>query len=126
LLHQIFIPKANGSGKFGEALGELIVAHPYYGHNTTFLSIGNFATHDEAEACCKYLKCKFTRALLGVRKVTQENSRNAWKFVPLQDFTSASDIDWTQPIEYIDQQLYAKYGLQDYIEFIENTVRPME
>ena len=124
--YKIFIPKANGSGKFGEPLGELIIAQPYYAHNTTFLSIGNFATLEEAEACCKYLKCKFTRALLGIRKVTQENSKNAWKFVPLQDFTPTSDIDWTQPIENIDQQLYAKYGLQEYIEFIENTVRPME
>ena len=124
--YKVLVSKANGSGKFGEALGELIVAQPFYGHNTTFLSIGSFSTQAEAEACCKYLKCKFTRALLGVRKVTQDNSRNAWQFVPLQDFTSKSDIEWTQPIEDIDRQLYAKYGLEEYVEFIENTVKPME
>ena len=33
--------------------------------------------------------------------------------IPLQDFTPASDIDWTQPIPAIDQQLYRKYGLTD-------------
>lgn len=32
-------------------------------------------------------------------------------FVPLQDFTSKSDIDWSKTIEEIDLQLYKKYGL---------------
>ena len=46
---------------------------------------------------------------------------------PLQDFTSASDIDWSKPIPEIDQQLYAKYGLDpEEIAFIEAKVKPME
>jgi beta-N-acetylglucosaminidase len=53
-----------------------------------------------------------------VLKVTQDITARVWEFVPLQDFTSASDIDWTQTIANIDQQLYRKYGLsQDEIEF---------
>ena len=45
----------------------------------------------------------------------------------LQDFTSNSDIDWSQSIENIDQQLYKKYNLsQDEIDFIKSKVRAMD
>ncbi len=80
----------------------------------------------DAEACLKYIKTKFARAMLGVVKVTQDNKRHAWRHVPLQDFTSASDVNWSESISEIDQQLYAKYGLDDTeIHFIESRVKPM-
>ena len=45
----------------------------------------------------------------------------------MQDFTASSDIDWSKSISEIDQQLYAKYGLDaDEIAFIEDNVKPME
>lgn len=48
-------------------------------------------------------------------------------FVPIQDFTAASDIDWTKPISEIDRQLYAKYGLdENEISFIEKNVKEMK
>jgi hypothetical protein len=88
---------------------------------------GSFGTKAEAEACLKYVKSKFARAMLGVLKVTQHNPASTWKYVPLQDFTSASDIDWSKSIPQIDQQLYAKYGLDfDEIAFIEAQVKPMD
>ena len=47
-------------------------------------------------------------------------------FVPLQNFTSGSDIDWEAPIEQIDAALYAKYNLSDEeIIFIESMIKPM-
>jgi hypothetical protein len=47
--------------------------------------------------------------------------------IPLQDFTPSSDIDWSQSIRDIDQQLYKKYGLtQEEIDFIETHVKEME
>ena len=49
-----------------------------------------------------------------------------WRFIPKQDFTPNSDIDWTQSIADIDRQLYAKYGLDEKeIEFIETHVKEM-
>ena len=75
----------------------------------------------------KYIKSKFARTMLGVLKVTQHNSRKTWYYVPLQDFTSSSDIDWSQSVAEIDVQLYKKYGLsQEEIEFIETNVREMD
>lgn len=64
--------------------------------------------------------------MLGILKVTQDNNPDKWKYVPLQDFTANSDIDWTQSISEIDRQLYAKYGLsEEEIEFIETHVEEM-
>lgn len=125
--YKVFFPKASGSGKFGETLSDAIVAAPAVGHTQTFISIGTFNTQEEAEYVSKYLRSKFSRALLGVLKVTQDNKKSVWKYVPLQDFTASSDIDWSQSIANIDRQLYKKYNLSDEeIDFIEKNVKEME
>jgi len=60
-------------------------------------------------------------------KITQSAPQRVYKFVPLQDFTSHSDIDWSKSIPEIDQQLYAKYNLSpEEISFIEKMIKPME
>lgn len=124
---KVFIPAANGSGALGEVLSTPVVGQPVVGHTESFMSIGCFDTEAEAESCLKYVKTKFVRAMLGILKVTQHNPPEKWKYVPLQDFTENSDIDWTQAIADIDRQLYAKYGLDDTeIAFIEEKVRAME
>ncbi len=75
----------------------------------------------------KYVKSKFARTMLGILKITQDNPPEKWKYVPLQDFTSNSDIDWSKSIPEIDQQLYKKYGLSpEEIKFIEIHVKEME
>lgn len=124
--YKLFINQANGAGVFGEAIAEPIIAMPGEAHTETFLSIGKFQTEAEACAAKKYLYTKFLRALLGVLKVTQNGNKPVWRCIPLQDFTSNSDIDWTQSVADIDRQLYAKYGLDDEeIKFIESHVMEM-
>lgn len=74
-----------------------------------------------------YVKTKFARCLLGTLKATQHNPRDTWANVPLQDFTTSSDINWSASVADIDQQLYRKYGLSaDEIAFIEKMIKPME
>ena len=125
--YKVILPKSNGSGSFGEALTMPIVGLAGQGHTQTFISIGKFNTLEEAEACLKYIKTKLARLLLSSLKVTQDNKKETWSNVPLQDFTSTSDIDWSQSISDIDRQLYAKYGLSDEeIAFIEKMIKPME
>lgn len=124
---KVFIPQAIGSGAFGEVLSTPLIAHPRVGATETFLSIGGFDTKEEAEACLKYIKTKFARAMLGILKITQAATRDKWAKVPLQDFTFNSDIDWTQSINDIDQQLYSKYEFtEEEINFIESKVKEME
>ena len=125
--YKVVLPAANGSGALGEPLSSPLVVEPQVAVTQTFITIGSFGDEDTAEACFKYVKSKFARALLGVLKITQHNPAKVWKYVPLQDFTSASDIDWTKSIPEIDQQLFAKYGLDDHeIAFIEAKIKPME
>lgn len=124
--YKVFVPKSNGSGAIGEVLSTPLIGEPLIGGTQTFISIGAFDSRSEAEACLKYIKTKFARTMLGILKVTQDNKRNTWRFVPLQDFTAGSDIDWSQSVAEIDRQLYKKYALTpDEIAFIEEKVRPM-
>ena len=60
-------------------------------------------------------------------KSSQDATSKTYRFVPLQDFTSNSDIDWSQSIPDIDRQLYTKYNLSDdEIAFIEKMIKPMD
>ncbi|HFI0338099.1 TPA: Eco57I restriction-modification methylase domain-containing protein [Streptococcus suis] len=124
---KVLLPKSNGSGAIGEVLSTPLVGTPLVGHTQTFISIGKLDTLEECQSLLKYIKSKFARTLLGVLKITQDNKRGTWKYVPLQDFTSSSDIDWSQSVAEIDAQLYKKYGLsQEEIDFIESKVREMD
>ena len=125
--YKIFLPKANGIGVLGEILSSPILSEPGVGATETFLSIGCFDRKEECEAALKYIKSKFARTLLAVLKTTQDITPEKWQFVPLQDFTENSDIDWSKSIHEIDLQLYRKYDLDDgEIEFIESHVKEMD
>jgi hypothetical protein len=125
--YKVALPKSNGSGVLGEVLSGPLVLGPRVGATYTFITIGSFETDAEAQGCLKYVKTKFARTLLGILKVTQHNPAGAWRYVPSQDFTAGSDIDWSKSIQEIDAQLYRKYGLSGAeVAFIEAKVKPME
>ena len=125
--YTLLMPNASGSGEYGERLSSAEIAGPGVAFSQTFNAFGSFDDIDCALNVEKYIKTKFTRALLGVLKITQHLPAPKWKYVPLQDFTSASDIDWSQSVAGIDRQLYKKYGLsEDEISFIETHVKEME
>ena len=124
---KVLIAKSNGSGALGEILSSPFVAKPSNGYTQSFFGIGAFYQESEAKAVLKYIKGKFARTMLGVLKITQDNPPEKWKYVPLQDFTSSSDIDWTKSVHEIDLQLYDKYGLTEAErDFIETHVKAME
>ena len=124
--YKVFLPSGNGNGTFGESLTTPLIGIPGVGSTETFISIGCFETENEAMNLLKYIKSKFARAMLNVLKITQHLTPDVWKYVPLQDFTSSSDIDWSKSIHEIDLQLYKKYGLsEEEITFIETNVKEM-
>lgn len=125
--YKVLLPKSNGSGAIGECLSTPLCGEPLCGYTQSFISFGAYDSTLEAENNMSYIKTKFARTMLGTLKVTQDNPRDTWANVPMQDFTSNSDIDWNKSIPEIDQQLYAKYGLDIFeIEFIEKMIKPME
>ena len=130
--YKIVLARADGaSGTIGNPvpariLGSAIIEAPGIGTTESFLSIGSFDIFSNAENALKYVKSKFMRTLVSVLKTTQDITPDKWKYVPLQDFSPASDIDWSKSIPEIDQQLYRKYGLdQTEIDFIESHVKEM-
>ena len=95
----------------------------------TYLVIGAdlHLNQQSAENLSNYLKTKFARCLHCAAKISQHGTAKTYRFVPLQDFTEHSDIDWSQPIDKIDQQLFDKYHLlPEEQEFIKKIIKPME
>ena len=124
--YKIVIMKSNGEGVFGETLASIDILEPYVAYTRSYIGIGSFDNEEDARRCKKYLKTKFLRAMLDVKKVTQDNPIDTWICVPMQDFSSTSDIDWSKSIKEVDAQLYAKYGLgEEEIGFIESQVKEM-
>ena len=130
--YKVVLPKSNGSGAIGKTvptqlIGTPLILNPNEGFTQSFIGIWATNNYSDAVAAMKYIKTCFVRALLGILKVTQDNNADTWAYVPLQDFTENSDIDWSKPIPEIDQQLYRKYNLSDEeIAFIEKMIKPME
>ena len=125
--YKLFMSRNQGSGILGEEFSTPIFAKPNECCTETFVVIGLFNTHNESLTCWKYIKTKFFRALVGIKKQDQGASRSVYRYVPLQDFTDKSDIDWSKSVAEIDQQLYKKYNLsQEEIDFIEKTIKPMQ
>ncbi|TPR50453.1 restriction endonuclease [Apilactobacillus micheneri] len=124
--YKVALPKTNGNGNLGEKLSSPIICEPFDCSTDTFINIGPFYTKKESTALLKYIKTRFVRILLGVKKVTQDNPRGTWEKVPLENFSSSSDIDWSKSIVDIDKQLYKKYNLSNSeIDFIKNHSQEM-
>lgn len=122
--YKVLVPAKAGKGAFGEPLGTPAVAPPGTGHTDAYFSVGGFRTEDEASACAAYLKSKLARTLLGVARTDERcGDPRVWRYVPLQDFTSRSDIRWDGDV---DRQLYGKYSLsRSEVRFVESHVRKM-
>lgn len=105
------------------------VAEPKSVCTETFIVIGGDLELNERMCIniTKYLKTRFLRFLLSLAKSSQHATAKTYRFVPMQDFTAQSDINWNKTIPEIDKQLYKKYGLSnEEIAFIEEKIKPMD
>ena len=94
-------------------LSKPIIAEPGTACTETYLVAGRFATKLEAMHCAKYLRTRFVRFLVSLRKPTQDAARGVYGFVP----------DLPLNGEWTDAKLYKRYGLtEDEIAFIESQV----
>lgn len=123
--HKVFVPEVGGSGNDSKILGDPEYAAPNSVCTQSYL-YAPFGSEIEAKNFIKYLRSKFLRVLVSAIKITQHATSRVYRYVPMQDFTANSDIDWSKSIEEIDAQLYAKYNLSDEeISFIESMIKPM-
>lgn len=119
---KVLIPKA-GSGREREKTGvDLVLSPPLLAAPSsvctlTYVVAGPFEDRKEAESVFSYIKTKFFRFLVSLRKISQDAPRGVYDFVPQQTWSG----DWK------DRDLYEKYGLsEEEIEFVESVIRPME
>lgn len=129
--YKVFIAEAYGCGNIGEVPSTPVLSTPVLSTpgqlcTETFLEIGPFNNPQSAENVIKYIKTKFFRALVGIQKQTQHTTQKVYRFVPLLDFNSRKDIDWTKSVSNIDEQLFIRYGLDsEEIEYIQNNIQEM-
>lgn len=130
--YKVFMSKANGAaGILGEKDEVAILGKPYIGSNRSvctdsLIPIGDFSTEQEAINLSKYLLTRFLRFMVGILKSSQNIYQIVYKFVPMQDFTNQSDIDWENTIDEIDEQLFDKYGLSnEEREYIKSSIKKM-
>ena len=120
-LHKVYIPEAGGSGS-----DPIVLGMPFYGEpnsicSQTYIVIGYDAnqhcfTKEECFNIISYIKTRFFRFLVSIKKSTQHGYSQVYQFVPLQDFSHP----WT------DEMLYEKYKLTpDEIAYIETLIKPM-
>jgi len=94
-------------------LSRPILAEPGTACTETYLVAGHFQTETEATNYAQYLRTRFVRFLVSLRKATQHATRDVYSFVPDLPVTES----WT------DAKLYKRYGLtQGEIAFIESQV----
>lgn len=92
----------------------------------SYLVGGAYASETEANNLLAYLKTKFSRYLMLQTITSQDLSPEKFMFVPVQDFSEKSDINWQCPLNDIDKQLYEKYGVdKNEIALIEGTIKEM-
>lgn len=126
--YKVFISYAYGErGDFPYfAIGKPFYGYPMTCCSETYLVVNPCDSEDEMKNVVLYLRTKFLRFLVLLKKNTQHATSKVYSLVPIQDFTSTSDIDWSQSVADIDHQLYAKYGLtEDEVAFIESMIKPM-
>lgn len=98
-------------------LSKPIIAGPGTACTETYLVAGRFPTEEEAKRYSLYLRTRFARFLVSLRKSTQHATRDVYAFVP----DVPLDRDWT------DALLYERYDLTaDEITFIESQVAEHE
>lgn len=120
-IYKVFIPEAGGDGNDANVLGKPFLGEKGSVCSLTYIVIGfdpkihNF-TLDECSNIISYIRTRFFRFMVSIKKKTQHGDKEVYQFAPLQD--------WSKP--WTDEELYAKYNLSpDEITYIESMIKPM-
>ena len=113
--YKVIVPAANGNNT-DIIIGTPFLSEPHSVCTQTYIILDIFDNEMEAYNLINYIKSKFVRFLISIRKNTQHASPGVYSFVPLLDMTKT----WT------DEILYKKYNLtQEEIDYIESSIKEM-
>lgn len=112
---KVLLVKAHGTSGRDDftILGKPVIAGPGSACTETYLVMGVYETEEEASNFAVYMRTRFARFLVSIRKITQNITRDTYRFVPVLPL----DRIWT------DAMLYQRYGITDeQIRFIESQI----
>jgi site-specific DNA-methyltransferase (adenine-specific) len=112
---KVLLVKAHGTSGRDDVtiLGEPIIAPPRSACTETYLVIGVCKSETEARNLAAYMRTRFVRFLVSLRKITQNITRDSYRFVPALPMNRL----WT------DKDLYQRYGITSkQIVFIESLI----
>ena len=112
---KVLLVKAHGTSGRDDLtiLGEPVLAGPGTACTETYLVIGVFDSEALARNLAAYMRTRFVRFLVSLRKITQNITRDSYRFVPLLPMKRL----WT------DEDLYKRYGItSDQTAFIESLI----
>jgi site-specific DNA-methyltransferase (adenine-specific) len=112
------IPQAYGAG---ETIPHQILGQPFVAPNPSVCTQSYLFVHTKSKTAAQsvesYIRTRFVRFLVSLRKITQHATRSTYTWVPQQKW----DRMWK------DEDLYRKYGItQKEISFIESRVKVMK
>lgn len=128
-LWKVYVPESNNIGtELNDDNQNSFVGAPETICTETFLVVGAELSlnQESSKNLSIYLRTRFARFMHSLAKISQHGTSKTYQFIPVIDFTSTSDIDWSQTVADIDRQLYVKYGLsEEEVAFIEGMIKVM-
>lgn len=115
---KVLLPKANeGTGDIpNRVLTRPTIAEPFSVCTETYIVIKSFINEQEAVNFGKYIKTRFFRFLVFLKKVTQDTTAKVYSFVP----DLPMDREWT------DEKLFERYGIShEEQEYIKSMIKEM-
>lgn len=117
--YKVYITKAYNAG---DDYPHQILNRPIFGDKgtcctETYIVIGPFDSDIVAKNVMSYIRTRFFRFLVSLKKISQDATQRVYEFVPMQNFSQC----WT------DEELFSKYRLTNReISFILSTVKLMK
>ena len=119
---KVLMPKAGPGNSGGHVIPDMVLGRPLIAEpgsvcTLSYLVIGPLDSEEACKSVASYLRTRFARFLISLRKPSQDAPRGVYTWVPQQSW----DHEWT------DDELYDKYGITENEQvLIESLIRPMK
>lgn len=118
---KVLMPKAGPGNSGGHVIPDMVLSRPLIAEpgsvcTLSYVVIGPLSSKKSCHSVASYLRTRFVRFLVSLRKPSQDAARGVYTWVPVQKW----DRDWT------DKDLYAKYEITTEEQaYITEMIRPM-
>lgn len=118
---KVLIPKAGPGNSGGHVIPDMVLSKPLIAEpgsvcTLSYLVIGPLESEQSCKSVASYLRTRFVRFLVSLRKPSQDAPRGVYTWVPQKKW----DREWT------DEELYTEYNITtDEQTYITEMIRPM-